>query len=178
LDELDDVGTMDELDEAPAPRMMGTGMGMPGPVQIQEQVRFVEIVPNEGIAWKALTGVTFLLVMFLLVTLPALGMISGKDPMGVEFFGSTAYSLYLKSPNSALAQEPYRVTTGDKRATAVSVGTTPKSVVWPGMDVIRSFNGYSVDSASGKQDAGDTAAAPVEGAPAEGTPEEAPANGG
>lgn len=172
LDELDDVGTMDELDEAPAPRAMGTAMGMPGPMQIQEQVRFVEIVPNEGMAWKALTGVTFLLVMFALVTLPAMFMSSGKDPMGVEFFGGTAYSLYLKSPN--LAAEPYRVTTGDKRAPGASVGNGNKTIVWPGIDLIRSFNGYAADSSQGKQDAGDMSGAPEK--PAE-KPAEQPAEG-
>lgn len=179
LDELDDLGTVDELDEpAAAPRQMGANMGMPGPVQIQEQIKYVEIVPNEGMAWKVLNGVTFLFVMVLLVTLPAIGMRQAKDPM-VDFFGSTGYSLYQKSPNPALAQEPYRVadpTTGaTTRPTQVSVGAGAKTVVHAGMPIIRSFSGYDVDSASGQTDAGDGAPAPA--APAEGTPE-APAEGG
>lgn len=172
LDELDDLGTVDELDEpAAAPRQVGAPMGMPGPVQIQEQVKYVEIVPNEGIAWKVLNGVAFLLVMVALITLPALGMRDGKDPLA-DFYGSTGYSLYNKSPNQALAQEPYRAkdpATGKLvRSTATSVGTGAKTVLWPGMGVIRSFSGYDVDSASGQTDSGD-GAAPA--APAEGTPE-------
>ncbi|MBX3473838.1 MAG: hypothetical protein KF754_05605 [Planctomycetes bacterium] len=158
LDELDDLGTVDELDEEPAaPRQMGAPMGMPGPVQIQEQVKYVEIVPNEGIAWKVLTGVTFLLVMVALVTLPALGMREGKNPL-VDFYGSTGYSLYSKSPNQALAQEPYQAKDANgvvTRTTAHSVGSGPKTVVWPGMPVIRSFGGYDVESAMGKADKGD-----------------------
>lgn len=172
LDELDDLGTVDELDEpAAAPRHGGAPMGMPGPVQIQEQVKYVEIVPNEGMAWKVLNGVAFLLVMVLLITLPALGMRDGKDPL-IDFYGSTGYGLYNKSPNQALAQEPYRAkdqATGKLlRSTATSVGSGPKTVIWPGMGVIRSFSGYDVDSGSGQTDAGD-GSAPA--APAEGTPE-------
>ncbi|MBE7492150.1 MAG: hypothetical protein HS108_10395 [Planctomycetes bacterium] len=167
LDELDDLGTVDELDEpAAAPRQVGAPMGMPGPVQIQEQVKYVEIVPNEGVAWKAINGVTFLLVMVALITLPAIGMRQAKDPL-VDFYGSTAYSLYNKSPNQALAQEPYHVKdqqTGKViRPTAFSVGSGPKTVVHPGMPVIRSFRGYDVDSASGQTDSGDAPAAPAEG---------------
>jgi len=171
LDELDDLGTVDELDEpSAAPRQMGAPMGMPGPVQIQEQVKYVEIVPNEGIAWKVLTGVTFLLAMVALITLPALGMRDGKDPL-VDFYGSTGYSLYNKSPNQALAQEAYRAKDPNTgvvlRTTAFSVGSGPKTVVWPGMAVIRSFSGYDVDSASGQTDSGDGSAPAPDPAPAE-----------
>lgn len=160
LDELDDLGTVDELDEEPAagPRQAGAPMGMPGPVQIQEQVKYVEIVPNEGMAWKVLSGVTFLLVMVALITLPALGMRDAKDPL-VDFYSSTSYSLYMKSPNQALAQEPYLVKDPNSgqivRPSAHSVGSGAKTVVWAGMPVIRSFNGYDVDSALGKTDTGD-----------------------
>lgn len=165
LDELDDLGTVDELDEpAAAPRQMGAPMGMPGPVQIQEQIKYVEIVPNEGIAWKVINGVAFLLVMFLLITLPALGMRQAKDPMNLDFFGSTAAGLYMKSPNPALQNEPYRITTGENRSIGVSVGNGGKSVVYPGMDVIRTFNGFAPGSAQGAADKGGAPAPkPAEG---------------
>lgn len=154
LDELDDVG---ELDEAPTMdddrRTAGPPMGMPGPVQIQEQVKYVEIVPNESIVWKVLTGVTFILVMLIMVTPAVLGIPSGKDtaPLAPQL-GSTAYSLYLKGPNKqpAIAQSAYEAEAADKRnePEPFAVGDAADDIVWPGMKIIRDFDGRSIDSAS------------------------------
>lgn len=144
LDELDDLdeGAAEEGDYqyAAAPP------GMPGPVQIQEQVRYVEIVPNEGIAWKVLTGLTFILVMLLLATPPAMGMFKGQDPALGTFWGSTAHSIYLKGPNpsSPVAQRDYAQRDS---AAPFSVGKEPAQVVWPGMQIVRNVDGY--DPASG-----------------------------
>ncbi|MCB9893848.1 MAG: hypothetical protein H6839_05345 [Planctomycetes bacterium] len=179
LDELDDVGALDEPGEAePAyggydQRTAGPPMGMPGAVQIQEQVKYVEIVPNEGIVWKVLTGLTFLLVMLLMVTPPALGISSGTDtvPMGAAW-GSIAYSMYLKGPNQngAIAQSVYEVEDPNKanEPEAFAVGTAADDIVWPGMQVIRTFEGYGINSGSAAG-GGD---APAEETPAEETPAE------
>jgi hypothetical protein len=170
LDELDDVG---ELDEAPGVdmddrRTAGPPMGMPGPVQIQEQVKYVEIVPNEGIAWKVLTGITFILVMLIMITPALLGIPSGKDtaPLAPQL-GSTAYSLYLKGPNKqpAIAQSAYEAEAVEKRndPEPFAVGDAADDIVWPGMPVIRTFEGYAIGSSSAQgAAAGETPEEPVE----------------
>jgi hypothetical protein len=151
--EFDDVGASDDADYAYDQRTAGPPMGMPGAVQIQEQVKYVEIVPNEGIAWKVLTGLTFLLVMVLMVTPPAMGISSGSDnvPLG-SFWGSIAYSMYLKGPNQqgVIAQSQYETEDPNKRndPEAFAVGTAADDIVWPGMQVIRTFEGYAADSGS------------------------------
>jgi hypothetical protein len=155
LDELDEVGVGqgaaaggdDDYQYAQAPG------GMPGPVQIQEAVRYVEIVPNEGIAWKVLTGITFILVMFLLITPPAIGMVKSHDVLG-GFWGSSAYALYLKGPNSSLATSTYEPADKNKPVPeAFSVGNKPTQVVWPGSKIIRDVEGYAPGSgASGGTD--------------------------
>lgn len=161
LDELDDVGVAGGPEEAdvgdyqyaPAP------MGMPGPVQIQEQVKYVEIVPNEGIVWKVLTGVTFILVVFLGITAPAMGMVKSYDVLG-GFWGGTAYSLYMKGPNQSpeIVQSSYQPK--DPNAVpgpeAFSAGDKPSQVVWPGMEVIRNVEGYSIESGTAKSGSGDS----------------------
>lgn len=160
LDELEDVGELDDVGSVQEAthgyadtRMAGPPMGMPGAVQIQEQVKYVEIVPNEGIAWKVLTGLTFLLVMVLMVTPPALGINSGSDnvPLG-SFWGSIAYSMYLKGPNQnpAIAQSAYEAEDPTRRdePEPFSVSTGADDIVWPGMKVIRNFSGYAVGGAS------------------------------
>jgi len=149
LDELD------ELDDAPAAAggddygYAQAPMGMPGPVQIQEQVKYVEIVPNEGVVWKVLTGITFILVMFLLITPPALGMVKSRDVLS-SFWGGTAYSLYLKGPNQALAQTGYESQDGSLQPEPVSVGTGASQVMWPGTKIIRNVEGYAPDSGVGQ----------------------------
>ncbi|MCB9932466.1 MAG: hypothetical protein H6841_03500 [Planctomycetes bacterium] len=173
LDELDDVGELDDLGGEEAThdyadtRMAGPPMGMPGAVQIQEQVKYVEIVPNEGIAWKVLTGLTFLLVMVLMVTPPALGISSGSDnvPLG-SFWGSISYSMYLKGPNQqgVIAQSAYEAEDPNKRndPEPFSVSNGADDIVWPGMKVIRDFNGYAIDSASATGGTGSSEEAPAE----------------
>jgi hypothetical protein len=171
LDELDDVGELDEEAEAEFSerRVAGPPMGMPGPVQIQEQVKYVEIVPNEGIVWKVLTGVTFILVMVIMITPVALGISSAKDdaPLAAPM-ASMAYSLYLKGSNkqAAIASSEYEAGDAAKRdePEPFAVGDAADDIVWPGMNVIRKFDGSSLGSASGT-------GTPEEGA--EDTPEEA-----
>ncbi|MCA8911525.1 MAG: hypothetical protein KDB82_07460 [Planctomycetes bacterium] len=179
LDELDDVGELDDLggDDggyggyADEPRMAGPPMGMPGAVTIQEQVKYVEIVPNEGIAWKVLTGLTFILVMFLMITPVALGIPSGHDdaPMASGMAGAS-YSLYLKGPNQqpVIAQSAYEAEAPADRdkPEPFSVGTNADDIVWPGMKVIRTIDGYAVGSGSATGGDGSE----------EGTEEEAPAD--
>ena len=156
LDELDDVGELDEVAEAEFTerRQAGPPMGMPGPVQIQEHVKYVEIVPDESIVWKVLTGVTFLLVMLVMITPVAIGIGSAKDdaPLAAPM-ASTAYSLYLKGPNkqAAVAQSEYESADPNKRdePEAFAVGDAADDIVWPGMKVIRKFDGSSLESASG-----------------------------
>lgn len=177
LDELDDVGGgVDELDElgteiggmetsdeyydAPPP-----AMGMPAPVQIQEQVKYVEIVPNEGIAWKVLTGVTFFLFLLLFTTLPAIGLMGSEDVL-TPFFGQTGHDLYLKSSNENLHdKQPYkRPPEAAKTATVgipVSVSKDAKHVLWPGMEIQRKFSGQAVSAASGDNE-GEAAEEPTE----------------
>lgn len=144
LDELDD------LDEGGAEegsyQYAAAPPGAPGPIQIQEQVRYVEIVPNESVVWKVLTGVTFILVMLLLATPPAMGMFSGQDPALGTFWGSTAHSFYLKGPNANthVAQHAY-----EKRdQVPFAVGNQPGHVVWPGMPIVRNMDGFEPGSGS------------------------------
>ena len=128
-------------------------MGMPGAVTIQEQVKYVEIVPNEGIAWKVLTGLTFLLVMFLMITPVALGIPAAKDdaPMAQGMAGAS-YSLYLKGPNQqpVIAQSQYETPDEAQRdkPEPFSVGTNADDIIWPGMKIIRTIDGYAVGSSS------------------------------
>jgi hypothetical protein len=148
LDELDDMGGggvgvasgIDDDDEVYAPPPMAMG----GPVQIQEQVKYVEIVPNEGIVWKVLTGVTFMLVLILMITPPAMGIFTGKDVLGPAW-GSTAYDLYLKGDN----QSPHIVNSSyeaEPNRRAFSSGPNLNEVVWPGMPIVRNMEGVEVDS--------------------------------
>jgi hypothetical protein len=165
------VEALDELDEAPvqhAPppsRVAGPPMGMPGPVQIQEQIKYVEIVPNEGIVWKVLTGVTFILFLFALCTFPIIGLGQSDDVLG-NFWGQTGYNMYLKGKNQQIEiqQAPYRMdlsAPGAKNAPIpVAVGTKAEHIVWPGQDIIRKFSGESVSSASGSETGGGDAAKP------------------
>ena len=170
------VEALDELDEAPAAaapapaRFAGPPMGMPGPVQIQEQIKYVEIVPNEGIAWKVLNGITFILFLFLLCTFPTMGMVQGDDVLST-FWGNTAHNMYLKGKselpeikNSNYRNDP--TAQGAKNEPIpVSVGKDAKHIVWAGQDVIRKFSGESVSSASGSETGGGEAPkeAPKEG---------------
>ncbi|MBK8206504.1 MAG: hypothetical protein IPK87_06855 [Planctomycetes bacterium] len=152
LDELDDVGVAagpEEADVGGGYQYAQAPMGMPGPVQIQEQVKYVEIVPNEGIAWKVLTGVTFILVLLLGVTAPAMGMVGGRDVLG-DFWGGTAYSLYMKGPNQAAEITQSTYSPKDPNAVPApepfSAGAKPTQVVWPGMPIVRNVEGASIDS--------------------------------
>lgn len=168
LDELDDVGELDEVDDggsygyADEPRMAGPPMGMPGAVTIQEQVKYVEIVPNEGIAWKVLTGLTFILVMFVMITPVALGVPSGYDdaPAARQMAG-ISYSLYLKGPNqqNVIAQSMYEqeLPADRDKPEAFAIGANPDDIVWPGMNVIRTIDGFAAGSSSvsGETDAAD-----------------------
>jgi hypothetical protein len=176
LDELDDVGELDEVAEAEYTerRVAGPPMGMPGPVQIQEQVKYVEIVPNEGIAWKVLTGVTFLLVMLIMITPVALGIPAARDeaPLAAPM-ASMAYSLYLKGPNkqAAIASSEYETPDATKKEDPepFAVGEAADDIVWPGMEVIRKIDGSSLKSASGT--GVETPTEGAEDAPEEGTGE-------
>lgn len=167
------VEGLDELDEAPAPvaapapaRMAGPPMGMPGPVQIQEQVKYVEIVPNEGIAWKVLTGLTFILFLFLFCTFPAIGMVQADDVLS-NFWGSTGYNMYLKGKNELpeIKQSVYRHDRTQPNAKnepiPVAVGTSGDHIMWPGQEVIRKFSGEALVSGAGSESGG--AEAPKEG---------------
>jgi len=173
LKEEDDLGlqtepveALDELDEAPpqqaaAPaRFAGPPMGMPGPVQIQEQIKYVEIVPNEGIVWKVLTGITFILFLFLFCTFPTMGMIQGDDVLG-GFWGQTGYNMYLKGKNeqNEIKQSAYRIDMSQPNAKnqpiPVAVGNSPDHIMWPGQDVIRKFSGESVSSGAGSDTGGE-----------------------
>lgn len=155
---MDDVGELDDLgddmgymdDDAP---MAGPPPAMPGPVQIQEQVKYVEIVPDEGVLWKVFTGLTFILVLLLMITPAAIGTATDSDSVPLaKFWGSSSFGLYLKGPNENppmntlkyAPEDPARA--GDPEP--FSVGTKPDQIVWPGMKVIRDFNGYAIDSAS------------------------------
>jgi hypothetical protein len=149
LDELDDVGVEEgaagDYQYAQAPG------GMPGPVQIQEQVRYVEIVPNEGILWKVLTGITFILIMLIMITPPAIGMVKSRDVLW-SMPGSTAYTLYLKGPNpdAKIAQSSYEP--ADKTAQKpepFAAGAKASQIVWPGSEIIRNVEGYSPTSGAG-----------------------------
>jgi hypothetical protein len=156
LDELDDdlvedapmtvgvVGSGDSLDDdmyAPAP------VGMGGPVQIQEQVKFVEIVPNEGVVWKVLTGITFILVLVFMTTAPALGLYSSSNVLSPEY-GNFAHNLYIKYSDN---QSPHITNsvydTAEPRP--YTVGMNANQVAWPGMPIIRKVDGYALDSAAG-----------------------------
>lgn len=173
LKEEDDLGlqtepveALDELDEAPpqqaaAPaRFAGPPMGMPGPVQIQEQIKYVEIVPNEGIVWKVLTGITFILFLFLFCTFPTMGVIQGDDVLG-GFWGQTGYNMYLKGKNeqNEIKQSAYRIDMSQPNAKnqpiPVAVGNSPDHIMWPGQDVIRKFSGESVSSGAGSDTGGE-----------------------
>jgi hypothetical protein len=156
LDEFDDMGGgvgvasgMDDDDEIYAPPPMAMG----GPVQIQEQVRYVEIVPNEGIVWKVLTGVTFLLVILLLITPPAMGLFTGKDVLGPTW-GNAAYDLYLKGDNQSphIANSSYEA---EAKNRAFSSGTNLNQVVWPGMPIVRNIEGVEVGTSAARATAGD-----------------------
>jgi hypothetical protein len=167
LDELDDVvedapmavgvvgGGDDVMDDdevyAPPP------VGMAGPVQIQEQVKYVEILPNEGIVWKVLTGVTFILVLLLMTTAPAMGVFTGKDVLTTEY-GNFAHNLYIKGDNqsSHIQHGEYAPQTpGERLDRPLSVGTGMNQVIWPGMPIIRSVDGYEVDSGAARGRQGD-----------------------
>ncbi|HRJ76951.1 MAG: hypothetical protein HUU03_01855 [Planctomycetaceae bacterium] len=168
---VDQLDELDEAQEAPAQmapppsRVSGPPMGMPGPVQIQEQIKYVEIVPNETIVWKVLTGVTFILFLFGLCTFPAIGMVRADDVLS-SFWGNMGYTMHLKGKNNAgdIQTSVYRVDlsapNAQNKPIPVAVGTGPKHIVWAGQDVIRKFSGESLSSGSGT-DSGDGAAAPA-----------------
>ena len=147
LDELDDLDEVGDLQ--PAPAAFGGGMGMPGPVQIHEQVKYVEIIPDEGILWKVLTGITFLLVMFIMTTFAAMG-IPGSDDVLTDGFGNTAHGLYLKGKNQdpSIQSRPYKDPAGKTISSPVTVSDKAGQIVWPGDQIIRSYEGFSYTSGS------------------------------
>ncbi|MCC6574182.1 MAG: hypothetical protein IT462_10365 [Planctomycetes bacterium] len=169
LNEDDDVGLQTEPveeiveDEAPARAM--APMGAPAPVQIQEQIKYVEIVPNEGMAWKVLNGVTFILVMFLFVTFPLMGLFKSDDVLS-QFWGGTAYSVYTKPKHDNLQGEPYRVDltqpNAKDRPIGFSVGQkNAKHQLWPGQDMLRKASGHSINSAAGNVEGDSATTQPV-----------------
>lgn len=163
LDELEELDDLGELDEEPVTqmetggdygyeddRMAGPPMGMPGPMQISEQVKYVEIVPNEGILWKILSAATFFLILLCFTTFPAIGAVQGEDVLA-DFWGNTGFTVYTKSANPALQdKQVYRtdLTPEAKKdiPTAASVGSKNNQIVWAGQDVIRNFDGKSIHS--------------------------------
>ena len=159
LDELNDADEKPTQFVPPPSRMAGPPMGMPGPVQIQEQIKYVEIVPNETIVWKVLTGVTFLLFLFALCTFPAIGMMKADDILS-PVWGNMGTSRYLRGPNESVdvQQAPYRYDPSAAGQTnkpiPVAVGKGQKHIMWPGQIVIRKFSGESASSASGSDNAG------------------------
>jgi hypothetical protein len=72
--------------------------------------------------------------------------------------GSTAYSLYLKGPNqqNAIAQSAYEAELPADRdkPEAFAVGTNADDIVWPGMKIIRTIDGYAIGSGSASGDEG------------------------
>jgi hypothetical protein len=138
LDELDELEEGQAVAAGEGYQYAAAPPGMPGPVQIQEQVRYVEIVPNEGIVWKVLTGITFIVVILLLITPPAMGMFKGEDRLS-PFWGSTGYTLYLRGPNQSLAQSAYNPTGAE--AMPFSAGDRPQQVYRPGMKIVRNQDG-------------------------------------
>ncbi|MCF6227352.1 MAG: hypothetical protein L3J82_01635 [Planctomycetes bacterium] len=167
----DDLGSLDELDELDddlggddlgdeigsyqeAPEQMrqaGPPMGAPVPMQIQEQVKYVEIVPNEGIPWKVLNGVTFLIAMFLLATPAAISFMGSEDVFNNGFPGASAYG-YLKGPNQMLEQSTYGPMNDIEFPEPFSSSTEADQIVYPGMPIIRKSSGEDIDSASGSND--------------------------
>lgn len=177
---LDDAGLeeLDELDEvevaaAPPPAVYdepgraGPPMGMPGPVQIQEQVKYVEIVPNEGVTWKVLNGLAFGLVLFAMCTLPVIGLRSGDDVLS-NFWGSFGHSLYIKSSNPSVEQEDiYRYDTSQQNIVSKPIpktvaATGGEQILWAGQQIIRNFDGYYIGSGRGGEDGGEEPAEPDE----------------
>ncbi|MHC4841390.1 MAG: hypothetical protein ACYTDT_10645 [Planctomycetota bacterium] len=175
IDDGDDLGSLDELDEldddlgddlgdeigsyqdAPEPmRQSGPPMGAPVPVQIQEQVKYVEIVPNEGIPWKVLNGLTFLLAMFLLTTPAVISFANSEDVSKNGFPGTAAYGFYLKGPNLNLDTTAYGPLEGQPEVQEpFSSSTEAAEIVYPGMGVIRKFSGEDIASASGSNEGTD-----------------------
>ncbi len=171
LNEDDDVGLQtepvdaDELDEAEAPARAAAPMGAPAPVQIQEQIKYVEIVPNEGMAWKVLTGITFIGVMFLFTTFPLMGLFKSDDVLA-QFWGSTGYSIYAKSKNDSIAGEPYRIDMSQPNAVNRPIGFSvgqknAKHVIWPGMDMLRWASGQSITKTGNPEGGEQPAPAPA-----------------
>ena len=139
--------------DAPEPmRQAGPPMGAPVPMQIQEQVKYVEIVPNEGIPWKVLNGVTFLIAMFLLSTPAVISFANSADVFNNGFPGTSAFG-WLKGPNEYLEQSSYGPLEGAAEfPEPFSSSTEADQIVYPAMGIIRKSSGEDIDSASGSND--------------------------
>jgi hypothetical protein len=121
-------------------------------IQVQEKIKYVEILPTEGWVTKIIAAVFFIIM---LVMLAGVGASNGKDVMGVAAFG---FSVNNPGKGNDLTRDMEMVPmAGDQpmketdlayhnpKTWAISGGETNDSVVYPGMPLVR-------DEKEGKHD--------------------------
>lgn len=157
----DDLMGGADLDlESPQGGMYGGDYMMPPmhapQIQVQEKIKYVEILPTEGWVTKIIAAVFFIIM---LVMLAGVGASNGKDIMGVAAFG---FSVNNPGKNNDVTRDMDMVPMSEGeplkesdeqynklKTWAIAGGEGADSVVYPGMPLVR-------EEKEGKHDAAAT----------------------